>query len=236
MPSQPRYLILDDHSVFHITWQCHNQDWLLKSQWAKSLYYNLLLRYKKRYQVQIYSYCFMSNHPHLSGYCQSKTLLSDFFRLVNSSFARAYNQKYKRRGQVVMDRFKSPRIETDADLLKVMHYIDLNPKRAKMVDHPKDYHWSSYGYYAHGKKDPLIDPAPIYLELGEMPKQRQRAYRKMVEFILQNDWKEKQPYSSVPFIGSPQWVLQKTQALKRARSLKYQIWKKNFKLKFVNSS
>ncbi len=34
-----------------------------------------------------------------------------------------------------MDRFKSPVIETDVDLLKVMTYIDLNPKRAIEADH-----------------------------------------------------------------------------------------------------
>ncbi|MCB1214323.1 MAG: transposase [Deltaproteobacteria bacterium] len=229
-------MILDDHSTFHITWQCHNKDWLLAKEWAKSAYYDLLLRYKKRYKVQIYSYCFLDNHPHLSGYCESKELLSDFFRLVNSCFARLYNKKNQRRGQVVMDRFKSPRIQTDADLLKVMHYIDLNPKRAGMVSHPKDYAWSSYAYYAYGKADPLIDPAPIYLELAKTPKARQKAYREMVAFILENDWKEKRPYSSSLFIGNPQWVAQKTQALKKAKQFKYQLWKKNFKAKFANSA
>ena len=176
----------------------------------------------------------MDNHPHLSGYCQQKELLSDFFRLVNSAFARAYNKKFKRRGQVVMDRFKSPKIQSDADLLKVMHYIDLNPKRAGITQHPKDYTWSSYPYYVYGKADPLIDPAPIYLNLGKTPKRRQKAYQKMVEFILQKDWKKKQPYSSVPFIGSPDWVAQKNQALKTANRLKYQTWKKIFKLKFAH--
>jgi hypothetical protein len=54
MPSLPRYAILFDRSTFHVTWQCHNKDWLLESDWAKRLYYSLLLRFKERYRVQIY--------------------------------------------------------------------------------------------------------------------------------------------------------------------------------------
>lgn len=225
MANQPRYFIIDDGSTFHVTWQCHNKDWLLKTEWAKKIYHSLLLKYKDRYKVQIYSYCFMSNHPHLTGFCENKKLFSDFFRIVNSLFARMYNKRTQRRGQVVMDRFKSPRIETDADLLKVMTYIDLNPKRARMVRHPIEYQWSSFHYYAHGKNDPLITPAPSYLGLGKTDAERQKVYLGLLEEILKNDWKEKKPYSSAPFIGNPDWVIQKTQRLKEAQNLRYRIWK-----------
>src|SRR3990167_8208079 len=183
MANQPRYAIIEDHSTFHVTWKCHNHSWLLKSNWAKKLYYNLLLKYKDRYQVKIYSYCFMSNHHHLTGFCQNKKLFSDFFRIVNSQFAKISNRQIKRRGQVVMDRFKSPRIQTDTDLLKVMFYIDLNPKRARMVPHPQDYSWSSFHYYAYGKENPLLTPAPSYLKLALTPQERQKVYLAMVEEI-----------------------------------------------------
>ena len=102
----------------------------MKSDAAKKLYYDLLLKFKERYQVKIYSYCFMSNHPHLTGTCKDKRLLSDFLRIVNSLFARILKKRSKRRGQVVMDRFKSPVIQQDFDHLQVMFYIDLNPTPA----------------------------------------------------------------------------------------------------------
>lgn len=226
MANQPRYAIIEDGSTFHITWQCHNKDWLLEEDWAKSIYYNLLKKYKDDYKIKIYSYCFMSNHPHLTGQCESKILLSDFFRLVNSLFAKAYNKRVGRRGQVVMDRFKSPRIETDADLLKVMRYIDLNPNRAGMVKHPKEYRWSSYQYYAYGKKDELISPAPSYLKLGNTARERQKAYREMVIEVLKADWREKKPYSSIPFIGNPDWVKLKLKELSRIRKRKREMWRK----------
>ncbi len=232
MPSQPRYAILSDRSTFHVTWQCHNKDWLLESDWAKRLYYNLLLRFKERYRVQIYSFCFMSSHPHLTGFCESKKFLSDFFRIVNSLFARKYNKRVKRRGQVVMDRFKSPVIQTEVDHLKVMFYNDLNPKRAHMVKHPKEYGWSSFHYYAYGRDDPLLTPAPSYLNLGASPRERRKKYLKLIEEILQNDWKEKRPYSSVPFIGDPDWVTKRILELKQTRKDRKDRWKMLFKITF----
>jgi putative transposase len=214
--------------TFHITWQCHNKSWLLQDDWAKSLYYNLLLKYKNRYKISIYSYCFMDNHPHLTGFCKKQELLSDFFRLVNSLFARTYNKKVQRKGQVVMDRFKSPLIQTDADLLKVMSYIDLNPIRARMVKHPNQYPWSSYAYYALGEDDPLITPAPSYLMLGLNPKGRQQQYREMVEKILEADWASKRPYSSIAFIGNPDWIAIRTAHQRKAQRVTEAMERKAF--------
>jgi putative transposase len=171
----------------------------------------------------------MSNHPHLTGYCQDKKLLSDFMRTVNSLFARIYNKKSQRRGQVVMDRFKSPTIHTEFNHLQVMYYIDLNPKRAHIVCHPQEYKWSSYRYYAFGKADPLLTPAPCYLNLGDTPALRQKNYRMMVEAILKDDWKEKKPYSSAPFIGDPQWVIGRMEQLK----LFTRLQRKSFQTRFL---
>ena len=124
-----------------------------------------------------------------------------------------------------MDRFKSPRIQTDADLLKVMVYIDMNPKRAHMVENPRDYEWTSYHYYAHGKGNPLITPAPSYLALGFTNEERQKSYRALIDEILKNDWKQRKPYSSVPFIGNPDWVIRKNQELKKIELQNKEKWK-----------
>ncbi|MBL7684838.1 MAG: transposase [Deltaproteobacteria bacterium] len=220
MASYPRYFIVSDHSTFHVTWQCHNHDWLLKENWAKSLYYSLLLKFKSKYGVKIHSYSFMDNHPHLTGTMRSKEKFSAFFRVVNSLFAKAINKRLKRRGQVVMDRFKSPRIETDRHLLEVMVYIDLNPFRVKKVKHPQDYRYSSYGYYAYGKEDALLDPPEIYLSLGKTPESRQKIYREMVESVISKDEQQKRNFSNTYFIGNPNWVFKKHKSLLHQRVFK----------------
>jgi len=214
MPYLPRYLIVYDNALFHVTWQCHNKDWLLKYDWAKQLYYNLLLKYKDKYGVQIYSYCFMDNHPHLSGRLGSKEDFSAFFRIVNSVFARMVNKRLSRRGQLVMDRFKSPRIEDDRHQLSVMTYIDLNPYRAGKVRHPRANRWSSFGYYAHGIEDKLITPAPSYEALGDTEGSRRRIYCEMVEELMVKG--RRMNISGTYFIGDPDWVIERYREFKQA--------------------
>ncbi|MBN1283396.1 MAG: transposase [Proteobacteria bacterium] len=207
----PRYEIICDDACFHVTWQCHNKDWLIQWEWAKSAYYDLLLKYKDKYGIQFYSYNFMDNHPHLTGHLENKEKFSAFFRVVNSQFARIVNKQLKRRGQVVMDRFKSPMIESDEHMLTVMGYADLNQHRARKVSHPRKNQWSSYQYYAYGKADALISPAPSYLDLGKTPLERQNEYRAIVESIMAH--RREINISHTHFIGNPEWVLSKYREL-----------------------
>ena len=199
----PRYAIVCDGSSFHVTWQCHNKEWLLKENWAKQFYYDLLLKYKDKYGIQFHSYQLMENHPHLTGTLRALEEFSAFFRVVNNLFARKYNKRMQRKGQVVMDRFKSPRIQDDTYMLRAMTYGDLNGVRCGRDKLPEDARWSSYAYYAHGKEDPLITPAPSYLTLGETEEERRYAYREMVQELMKQD---KINISNTCFIGDPDWV------------------------------
>jgi putative transposase len=211
MASLPRYEIVYDGACFHVTWLCHNKDWLLQWEWAKQAYYDLLRKYKAKYGIDIYSYNFMDNHPHLVGHLTDKKEFSAFFRVVNSQFARIVNKQLKRRGQVVMDRFKSPVIDSDEYMLTAMGYGDLNQHRAGKVAHPRDNEWSSYRHYAYGEEDPLITPSPSYLALGNTPEERQREYRAIVEALVEH--RRLMNISHTYFIGDPDWVIKKYQEL-----------------------
>ena len=153
----------------------------------------------------------MDNHPHLAGHLRTKEEFSALFRLVNSLFARIVNKQLRRRGQVVMDRFKSPMVESEEHMLTLMAYIDLNRHRVKDVTHPRENSWSSYHYYAHGEKDPLITASPLYLDLGRTTKERQHEYRMIVAALIEH--RKLMNISHTHFIGDPEWVLKKYQEL-----------------------
>jgi len=53
-------------------------------------------------------------------------------------------------------RYNAEIIEKDEYALEVSRYIHLNPIRARMVEKPEDYKWSSYGMYIGSKKEKLI--------------------------------------------------------------------------------
>ena len=76
-------------------------------------------------------------------------------------------------------RYKSSLVDSDRYLLSCMRYVELNPVRAKMVNHPGEYQWSSYHANAQGKVDLLIEPHPLYLMLSDNLEQRYEVYREL---------------------------------------------------------
>ncbi len=58
-----------------------------------------------------------------------------------------------------------------------MRYIELNPVRANMVVHPRQYKWSSYLTNAEDNHNRLITPHALYLKLGNTANARLQAYR-----------------------------------------------------------
>jgi putative transposase len=75
-------------------------------------------------------------------------------------------------------------VDADEYLKQLSRYIHLNPMRAKMVDHLKDYRWSSYPAFGGYEK------APPWLETGWLlslfGKDKER-YRQFVEKVHNDD-------------------------------------------------
>lgn len=72
----------------------------------------------------------------------------------------------------------------DNYLLACGSYVELNPVRAKIVEDPKEYPWSSYRVYAYGRSDKLVDEHPVYLQLSGEENERRRNYREFVKGML----------------------------------------------------
>lgn len=74
--------------------------------------------------------------------------------------------------------------------LTCYRYIELNPVRARMVQQPGDYPWSSSQHNALGVHDRGITPHPRYLALGQDTTARLRAYQAMLEEPLNPETQE----------------------------------------------
>ncbi len=83
----------------------------------------------------------------------------------------------ERSGTLWEGRYKTTLIDSGTYLLTCYRYIELNPVRAKMVEHPSKYPWSSYQYNARGKVNQNITPHQLYLRLAKTAQARQKAYR-----------------------------------------------------------
>ena len=88
------------------------------------------------------------------------------------------DRRYGRSGTLWEGRFKASAVQQESHLLARYRYIELNPVRARMVDKPEDYPWSSYRATALGEHNPLLCPHTLYRGLGASARERQSAYRK----------------------------------------------------------
>ena len=107
---------------------------------------------------------------------------------INFYYAVYFKRRCKRVGHLFQDRFYSSLIDTESYFWKVAGYIDLNALRAKLVERPEDYPWSSYQFYA--KKDysgELIDRERFLRYGGDGPIEELRQdYLKFVEEEAKN--------------------------------------------------
>ena len=92
-------------------------------------------------------------------------------------YVQYFNYRYRRTGTLWEGRYKASLIDTEQYLLTCYRYIDLNPVRAAMVEHPAQYRWSSYHANAKGMADPLVTPHEMYRSLGSDKARRLEAYR-----------------------------------------------------------
>jgi putative transposase len=101
-------------------------------------------------------------------------------RDLGRCYVRYFNRRYGRTGTLWEGRFRSCMAESARYVLACYRYIELNPVRAGMTDHPAGYLWSSYAINAGMRADPLIRPHSEYAALGQ-DGARHAAYRALFE-------------------------------------------------------
>ena len=111
----------------------------------------LLCQKCAKFDVNVHSYCLMSNHYHLLVETQEENL-SKFMRAVNAQYAAYFNRKYKRVGHLWQGRFKSWFVTDEAYLYTLIKYIEFNPVKAKMVHELSQYEHSSYSTFVGKSK------------------------------------------------------------------------------------
>jgi putative transposase len=169
-----------DNEVYHIVTRGNNRMKVFHRSEDFAYYLGLVQKYKKKHPVLLFHYCLMTNHVHLLLKVLKGEELKRFMQGINQSYTHYYKRHYKYTGHLWQGRFKSFLIEKDAYLLECGRYIERNPVRAKLVKDPKEWPWSSYGHYAWGEPNSLINPQGLYLDLGNTFEERRSRYRSYV--------------------------------------------------------
>jgi putative transposase len=165
----------------HIIQRGNNRQAIFTSAADYQTLLDLLAESARKFDVAIHAYVLMSNHFHLLATPQTADGLPQMMQAVGRRYVRYFNDSQRRSGTLWEGRYKSTLIQTERYLLACMVYIDLNPVRAGLVAHARDYLWSSYGHYTGLRSDKLITPHPLVWELGNTPFAREAAYAELVQ-------------------------------------------------------
>lgn len=155
MPRKARTLIIN--ASYHIVSRGNQRQQVFSDHDDFQRFTDTLRKYKKKFKYKVYSYCLMPNHIHLLLDPLNKNILKKIMHGINMSYAKYFNYKYKKCGHLWQDRYQSFIIARDSYMLNCVNYIEHNPVRAKIVDRPEDYQWSSYRARVLGKNDFITD-------------------------------------------------------------------------------
>ncbi|MCR5146121.1 MAG: transposase [Clostridia bacterium] len=131
----------------HIMSQGINKEFIFEYDFFKEKYWKILENKITEYEVDLICYCIMDNHVHLLLKYHNIDDLSAFMHRLNTSYAKWYNDYKERVGYVFRDRYKTEQILDCNHLYSCINYIHNNPVKAKIVDSPEQYKYSSFKDY-----------------------------------------------------------------------------------------
>lgn len=169
------------HIPQHVIQRGNNRQACFFNEQDYSVYLDKLQHYANKYSVNIHAYTLMTNHVHILMTPLTETGVSQLMQSLGRCYVMYINKTYKRTGTLWEGRYKSTLVDSEYYFLTVSRYIELNPVRANMVQHPGEYPWTSYHCNALNKHIQLITPHLCYNALGEDINTRREAYRKLFE-------------------------------------------------------
>ena len=141
---------------------------------------NCLGQLSERFDTDIFAYVLMGNHYHLLV----RTNLANLKQAMHwfgTTYTNRFNSRHSRSGHLFQGRYKSIIVENEAYLLQLSYYIHRNPLRANLVKRLSEYRWSSYNYYAYGKKQPEWLSMDLILSQHQSSDSPHKSYRTKVQ-------------------------------------------------------
>lgn len=169
-------------ALYHLTSRGDRREAIYEDDEDRQRFLDVLAEVVERYNWICHAYCLMTNHYHLVAETVEGNL-SQGMRQLNGVYTQASNRRHGRTGHLFQGRFKGILVDRDAYLLELTRYIVLNPVRARLVDAPEHWPWSSYRAMIGDA------PAPRWLAvdglLSQFGSSRDEACRRYRAFVFE---------------------------------------------------
>lgn len=192
-------------ALYHITSRGDRREAIYEDDTDRERFLEVLGKVAEDFNWVCHAWCLMTNHYHLVIETPDGNL-SKGMRQLNGVYTQYSNRRHHRVGHLFQGRYKAILVDGDSYLLELARYVVLNPVRARMVDDPGAWRWSSYLAMVGA------EPAPGWLAtdglLAAFGKRRSDAVRRYIEFVAQGVdaepvWRN---LKSQVFLGSDDFV------------------------------
>jgi REP element-mobilizing transposase RayT len=194
-------------AVYHVTSRGNARQDIVVDDRDRTLFLEKLAHVIDRFGWRCHAFCLMDNHYHLLIETPQPNL-SRGMRQLNGTYTQAVNRRHHRVGHLFQGRFTAILVEKEAHLLELCRYVVLNPVRAKLVNHPRLWAWSSYRDTA-GERT-----APVWLWtdwiLGRFGARQREAQRRYRQFVAEGQDRPK-PWEQLKgqiYLGSEAFIAQ----------------------------
>ena len=144
----------------HITQRGNRRQTVFFNSGDYQYYIDLLSHYCGLWNVEIWAYCLMPNHVHLIAVPIEKAALGRAIGETHRRYTRAINFRENWRGYLWQGRYASFPMD-EHYLHRAVRYVELNPVKAKLVDAPEKWKWSSAPAHLMGTSDDLVNVEPM---------------------------------------------------------------------------
>jgi REP element-mobilizing transposase RayT len=167
-------------AVYHVTSRGNARRSIFKDDKDRSMLLNILEEVNDRYHWFCHAYCLMNNHYHLVIETPDGNL-SKGMRQLNGIYTMRFNRRHGSVGHIFQGRYKAILVQKESHLLEVCRYIVLNPLRAKVVEVPERWRWSSYRATAGIERaHPCLTADWILGQFGPKRRTGEKRYRAFV--------------------------------------------------------
>ncbi|HEY8777954.1 MAG TPA: transposase, partial [Gaiellaceae bacterium] len=129
-------------AYYHVGIRGNNHAPIVLDDGDRIVFFHILRRVERRYGWRTHVRCLMGNHYHLLVETPQPNL-ADGMRDLNGGYARAFNERHKRKDHVFGRRYWSKVIESDEQYEATVEYIVNNPLHHGFVRRLEQWRWTS---------------------------------------------------------------------------------------------
>jgi putative transposase len=144
----------------HVTQRGNRRQQTFFSDADYALYLKLLRFWCAKSGTAVWAWCLMPNHAHLILVPRYGDGLREALANTHRRYTWALNQREGWRGHLWQSRFASCPMD-EAHLHACVRYVELNPIRARLVERPELWRWSSARAHLGFGADGITDLAPM---------------------------------------------------------------------------